>query len=141
MDKSERTLENLQKIARALSLDDLTEANRYVYALIKTKRQDRDRRAVIAFKVGDRVSFKGKRHQVWEGVIEKINIATILVRTTENGKWRVHAGALTLIDRKARKKALSKSSSHRSDVAEQQRIAAKRKRGWKPEWETPPWLA
>ena len=41
------------------------------------------------FKVGDRVSFKGRHGRIEKGVVEKVKIKFLLVRTDGGTRWNV----------------------------------------------------
>ena len=47
------------------------------------------------FKVGDRVSFKGRHGSILKGVVEKVKIKYILVRTDGGTRWNVPGSHLT----------------------------------------------
>jgi len=50
-----------------------------------------------SFKVGDRVSFNGRRGAIEKGTVEKVKIKFILVRTTSGTRWNVPGSHLTKI--------------------------------------------
>ena len=50
-----------------------------------------------SFRVGDRVSFNGRRGATEKGTVEKVKIKFILVRTTSGTRWNVPGSHLTKI--------------------------------------------
>ena len=50
-----------------------------------------------SFRVGDRVSFNGRRGAIEKGTVEKVKIKFILVRTTSGTRWNVPGSHLTKI--------------------------------------------
>ena len=48
-----------------------------------------------SFRVGDRVSFKGRHGSILKGVVEKVKIKYILVRTDGGTRWNVPGSHLT----------------------------------------------
>jgi len=49
------------------------------------------------FKVGDSVSFTGRRGAMLKGVVEKVKIKYLLIRTTTGQRWNVPGSHLTII--------------------------------------------
>ena len=49
------------------------------------------------FKIGDRVSFAGRHGSTLKGVVEKVKIKYVLVRTDAGQRWNVPGAHLTLI--------------------------------------------
>ena len=47
------------------------------------------------FRIGDRVSFAGRHGSILKGVVEKINIKYVLVRTDSGTRWNVPGSHLT----------------------------------------------
>ena len=50
-----------------------------------------------SLRVGDKVSFNGRRGVVEKAVVEKIKIKNVLVRTTSGTRWNVPGSHLTKI--------------------------------------------
>lgn len=50
-----------------------------------------------SFKVGDSVSFTGRRGAMLKGVVEKVKIKYLLIRTTTGQRWNVPGSHLTII--------------------------------------------
>jgi hypothetical protein len=50
-----------------------------------------------SFRIGDRVSFNGRRGAIEKGTVEKVKIKFILVRTTSGTRWNVPGSHLTKI--------------------------------------------
>jgi len=48
-----------------------------------------------SFRVGDRVSFKGRHGSILKGVVEKVKIKYILVRTDGGTRWNVPGSHIT----------------------------------------------
>ena len=53
------------------------------------------------FRIGDRVSFAGRHGSILKGVVEKIKIKYVLVRTDSGTRWNVPGSHLTPIKEKA----------------------------------------
>ena len=53
------------------------------------------------FKVGDRVSFAGRHGSTLKGVVERVKIKYILVRTDSGQRWNVPGSHLTMETKEA----------------------------------------
>ena len=49
------------------------------------------------FRIGDRVSFAGRHGRILKGVVEKIKIKYVLVRTDAGQRWNVPGAHLTVL--------------------------------------------
>ena len=74
--------------------NDLNTIIKYAYDRQATLNQ----RAMNSFKIGDRISWKGRR---WEGIltgtITKVNQTTLSVKADSNMRWKVQPTHATLI--------------------------------------------
>ena len=52
------------------------------------------------FKIGDKVSFAGRHGSTLKGVVEKVKIKYVLVKTDAGQRWNVPGSHLTLIKSK-----------------------------------------
>lgn len=68
------------------------ELNQVVEA-IKMQRTFLARSTARALSIGDRVEFQGRRGRV-QGVVEKVNRKTVLVRASDGVRWKVTASLL-----------------------------------------------
>ena len=68
-----------------------------VVEAVKLRRNQLHYQDAQSFKVGDRVSFKGRHNVIEKGTIEKIKIKYILVRTDRGQRWNVPGSHLTSI--------------------------------------------
>ena len=75
---------------------DSADLNKVVDA-IKLRRNQLHFTDAQAFNIGDKVSFTGRRGAVLKGIIEKVKIKYILVRTDAGQRWNVPGSHLTLI--------------------------------------------
>ena len=67
---------------------------------VKLRRNQLHFRDAQSFKIGDAVSFTGRHNAILKGVIEKVKIKYILVRTDAGQRWNVPGSHLTLIQSK-----------------------------------------
>ena len=51
----------------------------------------------VSFKVGDSVSFTGRRGAMLKGVVDKVKVKYLLIRTTTGQRWNVPGSHLKLI--------------------------------------------
>ena len=86
----------LKKTIDAIQQMDSEELNSVITA-IKLRRNQLHFRDAQSFKVGDSVSFTGRHNAILKGVIEKVKIKYILVRTTTGQRWNVPGSHLTPI--------------------------------------------
>jgi len=64
---------------------------------VKLRRNQMHTQKAQSFKIGDSVSFSGRRGAMLKGVVEKVKIKYILVRTTSGTRWNVPGSHLTKI--------------------------------------------
>ena len=76
-----------------LNADDLQK----VINVVKMRRNHLHFKNAQSLKVGDAVSFEGRRGATLKGVVEKVKIKYILVRTTSGTRWNVPGSHLTKI--------------------------------------------
>jgi len=76
-----------------LNADDLQK----VINVVKMRRNHLHFKDAQSLKVGDAVSFEGRRGTTLKGVVEKVKIKYILVRTTSGTRWNVPGSHLTKI--------------------------------------------
>ena len=79
---------------RLATLEELRNLNRAVYEAIRT----RELAAAGTFLVGDRVSFRAKDGRTITGIVHKINLKTIKVKSIDV-LWVVTPSLLTLVER------------------------------------------
>ena len=71
-----------------------TDLNAVVDA-IKLRRNQLHTSDAHQFKIGDRVSFAGRHGSTLKGVVEKVKIKYVLVRTDQGQRWNVPGSHLT----------------------------------------------
>ena len=76
-----------------LNADDLQK----VINVVKMRRNQLHFKDAQSFKIGDSVSFVGRRGATLKGVVEKVKVKYILVRTTSGTRWNVPGSHLTKI--------------------------------------------
>ena len=84
----------LQKIITDISEMESTDLSAVVEA-VKMRRNRLHFTDAQTFKVGDRVSFKGRYGRTEKGVVEKVKIKFILVRTDGGTRWNVPGSHLS----------------------------------------------
>jgi hypothetical protein len=84
----------LQKIIEVISTLNGLEVNSVVEA-IKMRRNQLHFSDAQSLRVGDKVSFNGRRGVVEKAVVEKIKIKNVLVRTTSGVRWNVPGSHLS----------------------------------------------
>ena len=72
-----------------------TDLNAVVDA-IKMRRNQLHTSDAHQFRVGDRVSFAGRHGSTLKGVVEKVKIKYVLVRTDSGQRWNVPGSHLTM---------------------------------------------
>ena len=78
---------------RLATLEELRELNRIVYEAIRS----RETSVARAFQVGDRVKFTAKDGRTITGIVHKINLKTIKVKSIDV-MWIVTPSLLTLVE-------------------------------------------
>ena len=86
----------VEKIIEGIYTLNNEELNSVVDAL-KLRRNQLHYQDAQSFRIGDRVSFKGRHNVIEKGTIEKIKIKYILVRTDRGQRWNVPGAHLTII--------------------------------------------
>ena len=86
----------LQKVIEAISNMNGTELSSVVDE-VKMRRNQLHFSDAQSLRVGDKVSFNGRRGVVEKAVVEKIKIKNVLVRTTSGTRWNVPGSHLTKI--------------------------------------------
>ena len=76
-----------------LNADDLQK----IINAVKMRRNQLHFKDAQTLKVGDAVSFEGRRGATLKGTVEKVKIKYILVRTTSGTRWNVPGSHLTKI--------------------------------------------
>ena len=74
---------------------ETTDLNAVVDA-IKMRRNQLHTSDAHQFRVGDRVSFAGRHGSTLKGVVEKVKIKYVLVRTDSGQRWNVPGSHLTM---------------------------------------------
>ena len=77
-----------------------TDLNAVVDA-IKMRRNQLHTADAHKFRVGDRVSFAGRHGSTLKGVVERVKIKYILVRTDSGQRWNVPGSHLTMESKEA----------------------------------------
>ena len=77
-----------------------TDVNAVVDA-IKMRRNQLHTSDAHQFRVGDRVSFAGRHGSTLKGVVERVKIKYILVRTDSGQRWNVPGSHLTMESKEA----------------------------------------
>ena len=77
-----------------------TDLNALVDA-IKMRRNQLHTSDAHQFRVGDRVSFAGRHGSTLKGVVEKVKIKYVLVRTDSGQRWNVPGSHLTMETKEA----------------------------------------
>ena len=89
----------LQKIISDIYEMNNTDLSAVVDA-VKLRRNQLHTQDAHSLKIGDRVSFQGRHGITEKGVVEKIKIKYVLVRTDRGQRWNVPGSHLTLIKSK-----------------------------------------
>ena len=84
----------LQKIITDISEMESTDLSAVVEA-VKMRRNRLHFTDAQSFRVGDRVSFAGRHGSTLKGVVEKVKIKYILVRTDGGTRWNVPGSHLS----------------------------------------------
>tara|TARA_R100000008_G_C3482525_1_gene114579 strand:+ start:316 stop:606 length:291 start_codon:yes stop_codon:yes gene_type:complete len=67
---------------------------------VKMRRNQLHTSSAHSLKIGERVSFAGRHGSILKGVVEKIKIKYVLVRTDSGTRWNVPGSHLTPIKEK-----------------------------------------
>ena len=89
-------LKETQKIIENIYKMDSIELSTIVEA-VKLRRNQLHFSDAQSLRVGDKVSFQGRRGITEKAVVEKIKIKNVLVRTTSGTRWNVPGSHLTKI--------------------------------------------
>jgi hypothetical protein len=89
-------LKETQKIIENIYKMDSMELSTIVEA-VKLRRNQLHFSDAQSLRVGDKVSFQGRRGITEKAVVEKIKIKNVLVRTTSGTRWNVPGSHLTKI--------------------------------------------
>jgi len=95
-ERKDQVNKKVQKIIQDISTLNGLEVNSVVEA-IKMRRNQLHFADAQSLRVGDRVSFQGRRGITEKAVVEKIKIKNVLVRTTSGTRWNVPGSHLTKI--------------------------------------------
>ena len=90
----------IKEILEAIGKMDSGDLNMVISA-IKLRRNQLHFTDAQNFKVGDMVSFAGRRGSILKGVVEKVKIKYLLINTTHGQRWNVPGSHLTKIKEKA----------------------------------------
>ena len=93
-ERKDQVNKKVQKIIQDISTLNGLEVNSVVEA-IKMRRNQLHFADAQSLRVGDRVSFNGRRGVVEKAVVEKIKIKNVLVRTTSGTRWNVPGSHLS----------------------------------------------
>jgi hypothetical protein len=89
-------MNNVQIAIQAIRNMNKDEVDQVVEA-VKLQRTFLARSATRGLSIGDKVQFVGKRGRAVQGVVEKVNTKTAIVRdSATGGQWRVTASLLEL---------------------------------------------
>ena len=86
----------IKEILDAIGKMESGEVNMVVSA-IKLRRNQLHFTDAQNFKVGDSVSFTGRRGAMLKGVVDKVKVKYLLIRTTTGQRWNVPGSHLTKI--------------------------------------------
>ena len=95
-ERKDQVNKKVQKIIQDISTLNGLEVNSVVEA-IKMRRNQLHFADAQSLKIGDKVSFQGRRGITEKAVVEKIKIKNVLVRTTSGTRWNVPGSNLTKI--------------------------------------------
>jgi hypothetical protein len=94
MNKGVEMNKRLKTIIEDIFKMESTDLNAVVDA-IKLRRNQLHTSDAHQFRVGDRVSFAGRHGSTLKGVVEKVKIKYVLVRTDSGTRWNVPGSHLT----------------------------------------------
>ena len=97
---NERVDMQIKKVIDAIGTMESGDLNKVITA-IKMRRNQLHFTDAQNFKVGDMVSFTGRRGAIRKGVVEKVKIKYLLINTTHGQRWNVPGSHLTKIEEKA----------------------------------------
>ena len=89
----------MKKMIEDIGVLNNDELNQVVEA-IKLRRNQLHFQDAHSLRIGDRVSFTGRHGITEKGVVEKVKIKYVLVRTDRGQRWNVPGSHLTLIKSK-----------------------------------------
>ena len=95
-ERKDQVNNKVQKIIQDISTLNGAEVSSVVEA-IKMRRNQLHFADAQSLKIGDKVSFQGRRGITEKAVVEKIKIKNVLVRTTSGTRWNVPGSHLTKI--------------------------------------------
>ena len=90
----------LNKMIQDIGVLNNDELNKVVKA-VKLRRNQLHFQDAHSLRIGDRVSFTGRHGITEKGVVEKVKIKYVLVRTDRGQRWNVPGSHLTSIKEKA----------------------------------------
>ena len=90
----------MKKMIEDIGVLNNDELNQVVEA-IKLRRNQLHFQDAHSLRIGDRVSFTGRHGIIEKGVVEKVKIKYVLVRTDRGQRWNVPGSHLTPIKEKA----------------------------------------
>ena len=90
----------IKEILEAIGKMDSGDLNMVISA-IKLRRNQLHFTDAQNFKVGDMVSFAGRRGSILKGVVEKVKVKFLLINTTNGQRWNVPGSHLTKLKEKA----------------------------------------
>ena len=89
----------LNKMIQDVGVLNNDELNKVIEA-VKLRRNQLHFQDAHSLRIGDRVSFTGRHGITEKGVVEKVKIKYVLVRTDRGQRWNVPGSHLTLIKSK-----------------------------------------
>ena len=93
---NERVDMQIKKVIDAIGTMESGDLNKVITA-IKMRRNQLHFTDAQSFKVGDSVSFTGRRGAMLKGVVDKVKVKYLLIRTTTGQRWNVPGSHLKLI--------------------------------------------
>ena len=84
----------IKKVIDAIGTMESGDLNKVITA-IKMRRNQLHTSDAHQFRVGDRVSFAGRHGSTLKGVVEKVKIKYVLVRTDSGTRWNVPGSHLS----------------------------------------------
>lgn len=74
-----------------MSDDELLSLNHEIIALLMARQRQERREGLLAFSVGERVSFQGPEGRPINGTIKRVNQKTLTI-ATDHGLWKIDLG-------------------------------------------------
>ena len=96
-----------------MSDDELLSLNKEIIALLMARQRHEQREGLLAFDVGERVSFQGPEGRPINGTIKRVNQKTLSI-VTDHGLWKIDP-CFVLKDKAAKASRGKVLTLHRND--------------------------